>query len=73
MNVGSKYKLYIPSTLAYGWNGTGEKIAPNSTLIFEGELLSIEPQARSLKSPVRNKLASPPVQGASGRVNRTLV
>jgi FKBP-type peptidyl-prolyl cis-trans isomerase FkpA len=45
MTVGSKYKLYIPSTLAYGPNGAGDKIAPNSTLIFEVDLLSIEPPA----------------------------
>lgn len=46
MNVGSKYKLYIPSALAYGENGAGDKIAPNSTLVFEVELLSIEPPAK---------------------------
>ena len=42
MPVGSKYKLYIPQELAYGSNDQG-LIKPFSMLIFEVELLSIEP------------------------------
>ena len=41
MPVGSKWKLFIPSDLAYGNQGAGQSIAPNSTLIFEVELLEI--------------------------------
>ncbi len=41
MPVGSKYKLYIPSELAYGQQGAGAMIKPNSALIFEVELLDI--------------------------------
>ena len=41
MPVGSKYIVWIPSELGYGTQGKGQ-IKPNSTLIFEVELLSIE-------------------------------
>ncbi len=41
MPVGSKWQLVIPPDLAYGERGTGP-IAPNSTLIFDVELLSIQ-------------------------------
>ena len=41
MPVGSKWKLFIPSELAYGAQGAGQAIAPHSTLIFEVELLDI--------------------------------
>ena len=42
MPVGSKWQLYIPSELAYGTRGAGGDIGPNSTLIFDIELLSIK-------------------------------
>ena len=41
MPVGSKFKLYLPSTIAYGATGAGEIIKPYSTLVFEVELLEI--------------------------------
>jgi len=41
MEVGSKWRLFIPSELAYGDNGAGDVIEPNSALIFDVELLDI--------------------------------
>ncbi|MEM9547298.1 MAG: FKBP-type peptidyl-prolyl cis-trans isomerase [Bacteroidota bacterium] len=42
MSVGDKWRLVIPSELAYGARGAGAKIPPHSTLVFEVELLGIE-------------------------------
>jgi len=42
MPTGSKWKVVIPSELAYGKNGAGSAIGPNETLVFEIELLAIE-------------------------------
>jgi FKBP-type peptidyl-prolyl cis-trans isomerase FklB len=41
MPVGSKFKLYLPQSIAYGARGAGDVIQPYSTLIFEVELLEI--------------------------------
>ncbi len=64
MPVGSKYKLYVPSELAYGENAPGP-IGPNSTLIFEVELLGIEnpaekPAAAGAAKPATKPAATKP-------------
>jgi len=46
MPVGSKWRLFVPADLAYGETGAGEAIGPNETLIFEVELLAIEPAGK---------------------------
>lgn len=42
MPVGSKWQIFIPPRLAYGEQGSGNKIGPNATLVFEVELLAIK-------------------------------
>ncbi len=42
MKEGAKWQLFIPSELAYGQRGAGAQIGPNSTLIFDVELLSVQ-------------------------------
>jgi FKBP-type peptidyl-prolyl cis-trans isomerase FklB len=44
MKEGDKFKFFIPSDLAYGERGAGGQIKPGATLIFEVELLKINPQ-----------------------------
>jgi FKBP-type peptidyl-prolyl cis-trans isomerase FklB len=41
MSVGSKWRFFIPPQLAYGERQTGAQIGPNSTLVFEVELLDV--------------------------------
>lgn len=43
--LGEKRKLVIPPEMAYGEAGAGDKIPPNSTLIFEVDVLAIKPEA----------------------------
>ena len=42
MKIGAKWQVFIPADLAYGPRAVGSTIGPNSTLIFEIELLSIQ-------------------------------
>ena len=43
MKEGAKYRFFIPAKLAYGEIGAGDAIGPNSTLIFDVELLKVLP------------------------------
>lgn len=53
MNVGSKYKFWIPSNLGYGDQGAGGVIKPGALLIFEVELLSIDKAPAASAAPVK--------------------
>ncbi len=44
MKEGEKWQIFIPHYLAYGEHGMGREIGPNTTLIFEMEILSINPE-----------------------------
>jgi FKBP-type peptidyl-prolyl cis-trans isomerase FklB len=68
MKPGAKYQLFIPAALAYGERGAGQQIGPNSTLIFDVELLSIAapsptptiaPGAATVPSPGTSPAAKP--------------
>jgi len=62
MKPGSKYQLFIPSSLAYGERAVGKDIGPNSTLIFEVELVGIKPPDATPTPPppgAANKPSSP--------------
>jgi FKBP-type peptidyl-prolyl cis-trans isomerase FklB len=74
MPVGSKWELYIPPDLGYGDRGAGPDIGPNSTLVFEVELISIapktegqpagQPQAQPQGQPQSQQAAPPQPQAA---------
>jgi FKBP-type peptidyl-prolyl cis-trans isomerase len=51
MPVGSKWQLFIPSSLAYAERGAGGEIGPNATLIFDVELMSIQEKPKTDAAP----------------------
>lgn len=63
MPVGSKWQLFIPSDLAYGARGAGRDIGPNAALVFEVELLSIQPKSAA-PAPAAGPPATPPPSAA---------
>jgi len=58
MNVGSKYRIYLPPELAFGDEGYGPIVPPKTTLIYEIELLSIDPPQTQKGERPTNKIFS---------------
>jgi len=46
MKPGARYKLWIPSDLAYGERGAGQMIKPGATLVFDVELLEVSDSSK---------------------------
>jgi FKBP-type peptidyl-prolyl cis-trans isomerase len=59
MPVGSKWQLVIPPDLAYGERGAGQDIGPDSTLVFEVELVSIQDKASKTQDDSAKPAADP--------------
>jgi FKBP-type peptidyl-prolyl cis-trans isomerase FklB len=56
MPTGSKWRLYVPSKLAYGEEGVGEIVGPNTMLVFDLELINIlEKPAQSMEDKIEEK------------------
>ena len=62
MKSGAKWQLFIPGDLAYGVRGSGDKIMPNSTLLFDVELLTTTPAP-----------PTPPIPGAAPSVTSDII
>ena len=54
MTPGSRYRFYLPASLAYGERGAPPKIGPNSTLVFEVELISVDHAATASNTTAPN-------------------
>jgi FKBP-type peptidyl-prolyl cis-trans isomerase len=51
MSPGAKYRLFVPSELAYGSRGAPGSIPPNSALVFDVELISIDRGGEAATAP----------------------
>ncbi len=70
MKPGAEWMLYIPSDLAYGAQGVGDSIGPNSTLVFKIHLISVQPQQPAAQA-ADNKTSATGSNVASGSAAAT--
>jgi len=66
MKPGAKWELFIPAKLAYGENGVGQIIGPNSTLIFDVELLSVDKNDTKSQTSSLNQKDKPKAAKSKG-------
>lgn len=66
MKEGDKWQLFVPAQLGYGERGAGGKIGPNATLIFDIELIKVEPAEAAEKDKTPTLKLETPDKGKEG-------
>lgn len=70
MKEGDQWQLFVPAQLGYGERGAGGKIGPNATLIFEIELIKVEPAEATEKDKTPSLKLEIPDKGKEGEAKK---